>query len=532
MAKDSLLLKGFTSGWIQKFFTKPFDPLCVMLAMRSKLLLDAIDEMGHSYNLMRYIGYGWIDFGEIPGEIPGDPGDYYPPDIDDPIIITPPGGGGGTGGDGGTGGGGGTGGTGGGTSPDGTTSPDGSTSPDGTTSPDAGTSPGTSMGPTPGASTNPIPGQPGYVAPKKGQPGYVPPWHPDRYIARLIGKGPYQGHGPGSYPDGRRGGPHHGGGTGLTGGGNSMSAPVGMLDQGLWTGPPGYAGSFGASEQNCCVQTTSPFGPPTIGYATLDMPCESIQSLTIEGAPEGCTNAHYTWSISPDSGTIAGGDFGAIYTAPAGGVDCLTPVTITLSCDDAEIDSITINISECPTGGSIGYTTPDMLVNASQDLVFIPEGDTCGTPSLTWAIIAGDGSITGSGTTVSYQAPSSNVNCLKNPTIQVSCGGVVLATVSLAIHTNTYQGIFASTYCWHRPCPPCVQLTGNDGCCYRRQTCTGTWANPGNDVSCNCCPGFTSSPNNGISTWLSCAVYGYSEGLKDHRTTAHKEGGCCPSTLL
>jgi len=79
------LLTGLASGWIPKFFNEPFDSLCVMLAMRARLMLDVIDELGHSYNLLRAIGFGFIDFGDIPGEEPGDPGDYYPPEIDNPI---------------------------------------------------------------------------------------------------------------------------------------------------------------------------------------------------------------------------------------------------------------------------------------------------------------------------------------------------------------------------------------------------------------------------------------------------------------
>lgn len=84
-----LLLKGLQSGWIQRFIYTPFDPLCVMLAMRARLMLDLIDELGHSYNLIRSLGYGFIDFGDIPDEEPGDPGDYYPPVIDDPIDPPP-----------------------------------------------------------------------------------------------------------------------------------------------------------------------------------------------------------------------------------------------------------------------------------------------------------------------------------------------------------------------------------------------------------------------------------------------------------
>jgi len=80
-----LLRRGFEQGWIQRFFLLPFDPICIMLALRAKLLLDAVDELGHSYNLLRAIGCGWIDFGEIEGEDPGDPDSYIPPGIEQPI---------------------------------------------------------------------------------------------------------------------------------------------------------------------------------------------------------------------------------------------------------------------------------------------------------------------------------------------------------------------------------------------------------------------------------------------------------------
>lgn len=80
-----LLRKGFEQGWIQRFMLLPFDPICIMLALRAKLLLDAVDEFGHSYNLLRTMGMGWIDFGMIEGEEPGDPNSYIPPGIDQSI---------------------------------------------------------------------------------------------------------------------------------------------------------------------------------------------------------------------------------------------------------------------------------------------------------------------------------------------------------------------------------------------------------------------------------------------------------------
>lgn len=79
-----LLLKGLEQGWIQRFNNEPFDPICVMLSYRAKLMLEVVDELGHSYNLLRKIGMGWIEFGEVPGEEAGDPESYVPGGISTP----------------------------------------------------------------------------------------------------------------------------------------------------------------------------------------------------------------------------------------------------------------------------------------------------------------------------------------------------------------------------------------------------------------------------------------------------------------
>jgi len=145
---NPLLLKGFTSGWIPRFINEPFDPLCVMLAMRCKAMLDLVDQEGHSYNLIRKLGFGFIDFGEVPDEEPGDPGAYYPPEIDNPIdypdIPTPPG-------------------------------------------PDPG---------EPGY-MEPMPGEPGYIPPGPGDPGYMPGPGEPGYITPGTTPGTETGGGPG-----------------------------------------------------------------------------------------------------------------------------------------------------------------------------------------------------------------------------------------------------------------------------------------------------------------------------------------------
>jgi len=82
----------------------------------------------------------------------------------------------------------------------------------------------------------------------------------------------------------------------------------------------------------------------------------------------------------------------------------------------------------CPQGVRIGYTTLQMNINESQGLSIIGGG----TGVYTWEVVIGGGSMSGS----VYTAPSSNVNCLENPTITLSCNGVVMDSLRLSINAH------------------------------------------------------------------------------------------------
>jgi len=76
------LQESFVQGWTALFFNEPFDPICMMLAMRVRSLLDLIDELWHSYNLYRFFPLEtWEPITPPPGP-PGPP----PPT---PILIVP-----------------------------------------------------------------------------------------------------------------------------------------------------------------------------------------------------------------------------------------------------------------------------------------------------------------------------------------------------------------------------------------------------------------------------------------------------------
>ena len=361
-----LLLKGFTSGWLQKFFLEPFDPLCVMLAMRTKLLLDVIDEMGHSYNLIRSIGYGWIDWGDIPDEIPGNPGDYYPPQIDNPIIVTPPAG-----------------------------------------------------GPAPGAPGygTPGPGAPGYAppGPGPGEPGYVPPVPPP--------SGPGAGYGPGGAggPLGSMAAPSglldQGLWTGPIGSAGGMGASwncaldkddptlyvhIGYevlamdvnshqsltvdqyhagcpADLYTWDITQGqgeltmyedyraeyYAPAGGALCESptiinlycdgllvdtiIVVINSCPF-TAAIEPETLTMLVSSTQTLTAEAGEPGCGTPEYTWAIIAGGGALSAETGATVdYAAPETNTNCENSPIITLSCGGGLLATLELSINAVTT---------------------------------------------------------------------------------------------------------------------------------------------------------------------------------------
>lgn len=292
MSEYPLLLKGFTSGWIQKFFIEPFDPLCVMLAMRTKLLLDLIDEMGKSYNLIRMIGFGWIDFGIIPDQSPGDLDSYYPPEINNPIVITPP----------------------------------------------------------RGLVVVPAPGQPGYGAPLPGRPGYLPPAPPPPPGAPVYAPPPpgapvYFPPAPPTPPTPTPAPPKPppiGGPGGLGGPIGSLWAPwgFGVLD---YIGGRASLGGGGGGGGVCCPVSA------TIGCTSQQMLIGEEQNLTAQYVSPACGLPSFEWAIASGGGSLSSptGDE-IIYTAPETNPECVNNPTIELRCGGAVLDTLKLAIT---TGG-------------------------------------------------------------------------------------------------------------------------------------------------------------------------------------
>ena len=502
MTVNPLLRRGFETGWIQKFFNAPFDPLNVMLAMRTKLMLDAIDEMGHSYNLLRSIGFGWIDFGDIPGELPGDPDSYVPPGIQGSIDIVP-------------------------------------------------------------AAGGPAPGEPGAGSPLPGEPGYVPPDLTAEQLAQLeaseasattldeaeaaqataemqslanleseiVAQGAAAGIvGDAGYVSGV-GGAYGVGGSDASAIPDSMAAPWGYVDQGLFTGKPGYSGS-NAGGWDCCLDETDPASFVSIVYTTLAMAVDETQELSIQGIKDGCPADLYEWSclslggdVTPISGVTT------IYTAPAGGAECVTPQIVALYCNGVQVDTISIDIEPCPTSCAIGYTSQQMATNGTQTLSAVPTGEGCGAAAYTWAITSGGGTLnTAEGDTVIYTAPATNASCANNPTIALYCDAVLQDTLLLAINAVTALQVVRE--CKNRTCPvPCTAYT-NCGYCYRDFSCNGTRYPDGNTANCVCLSLGTWDTFGQVGSGTCITGAGVPEGFTDLRSSAQILAGCCPMQLL
>lgn len=302
------LRQSFYSGWIQRFFQTPFDPLCIMLSIRAKALLDILDELGHSYNLMRALGFGFIDLGEIPGEEPGDPGDYYPPEIDNPIDI-----------------------------PDDITDP----------TPDPGPGdPGYSE-PDPEI----MPGDTGYVEPSQGDMGYVEPVPlpgDDYHIDPSVSDPGYIEALPGD-----------GGPEGNVAGGINSDAPWNLsLAPGSFGGPVRTSKVSAVSPGDPCARKDDPEETVNISYTTLGMQVDEIQILSVSGADLKFSGSYYSWIISSGGGTLSS-DTGhnVTYTSPSDNPECVNSPTIQLWCGGKLMDTISIAVNAL-VGNEYAYAVP------------------------------------------------------------------------------------------------------------------------------------------------------------------------------
>jgi len=394
-----LLRKGFEQGWIQRFNSTPFDPICVMLAMRAKLMLDVVDEMGHSYDLLRSLGMGWIDFGEIPGEEIGDPDSYIPPLIDTPIDypdLPPdpvPG------------------------DPDYVPGPGepGYISPGDLVPGDPGYAPGPSdPGYIPPGDL--VPGEPGYV-PTPGDQNYIPPadrvpgdpgyggvpgepaGYPEGWDEGIVPGHPDYDPGPGerghrhrmSPGGGYYGGDYGPGGPGIEGGPygtvgiyGSLAAPLtlgygpgDLLSRGWGKGIYGYA------RLDCCIDYTDPDSNVGLAYETDTMSAGEEQTLSVYHADPLCDGDNYEWLITAGGGELSAlSGLEVIYTAPADGHGCPGNTEVTLYCDGNVMAVLDITFDYVYVVAYDYGTSAEEIVRETSETVYVMANNT----PLTWSV--------------------------------------------------------------------------------------------------------------------------------------------------
>jgi hypothetical protein len=393
-------------------------------------MLDVVDELGHSYDLLKSLGMGWIDFGEIPGEEPGDPDSYIPPVVDAPIagpdLPPPP-----LPGD-----------------PDyvpGPGEPD-YIPPEDLTPGDPGYTPGPGdPGYIPPGDI--VPGEPGYVPGPDDQP-YIPP--PDRVpgdpgYGGIPGEPPgypegwdeaiHPGHpdydpGPGeggyAYPSSPGGGFYGGdygpGGSGTPGGpygggGDYASLlpplPLGYGPGWMFSGRGFGIGWFGDGI-DCCLDKDNPLLNVSIGYFTASINAGDTLGLTVEQAHEDCDGANYEWIEVNGVGSLdAESGLSVIYTAPATGHNCPGNAEIQLICNEEVIDTLEITINY-DYAISFSYGDPELEIGQNDSLVVNVSAN--GTP-LTW-------SVAGTGFSLEHTETAGTGNVLHSD--ETACGSATI----------------------------------------------------------------------------------------------------------
>lgn len=194
----------------------------------------------------------------------------------------------------------------------------------------------------------------------------------------------------------------------------------------------------------------------------------------------------------------------------------------------------------CSCAGGIGYTTQQMQVNGTQSLTVTGAVADCVARNLyTWSVKSGGGSVSPmTGVSTVYTAPATNADCSSNPTIALSCKGVEIATLKLAVNAYVKGGgdpvCEEATYLCHHDQYSNI-LCATKYWCRGMFTCSGVPhpKNPycGAVYGSTYCPDLSSSGANAIKDW-DCTACSPAEGHADVRTATMITRGCCPSTLL
>jgi len=229
---------------------------------------------------------------------------------------------------------------------------------------------------------------------------------------------------------------------------------------------------------------------------------------------------------------------------------CNDPATITLR-DRCGTEYIVRGSPCCQDAKEPSILYTSLLMSCGQYQTLNAFGG-CGPYS--WSISGGGGTLnTNTGSEVIYHAPATNANCTDNPTITVTdcCGGS--ANLQLAINCYSASGT-ALGYTSLEVCE-CRHYTNCNICgfCYYG---SGNWHTRKWDCSGTLTYDCETNPGCSVGSWPSCGSYTGDQGcfsetncwtnqcgcgcgpscpcnaIKDCRTQAQKDAGCCPINPL
>ena len=237
-----------------------------------------------------------------------------------------------------------------------------------------------------------------------------------------------------------------------------------------------------------------------------------------------------------------------IYTAPSVNITESDTATIEMWCNGVLRDTLVINIPyKCTEDNtSIGYTSAQMSVNQQQTLQLLGCSDDFDDQCV-WSVDYGTLS-SNNGVEVIYTAPPTNVNCANNATVTVTCNGVVVSILKIAINADTSSAV---AYAFNSSCEEgCSQVwTGYYWMCvyeyWYYQTlyhCDGTVhsgptkkiliSSSGGCQYFSCAKLHASCDNNSSCVAVGGCCNLYVHGYEDWRSAAQKLAGCCPSQLM